>query len=306
MRFPQTLQEAILYFADKQRAHDYMVNLRWPNGIACPRFGCGSADVQIIATRKIWRCKECKRDFSTKVGTIFEDSALGLDKWLPAVWLIASAKNGISSYEIKRALGLGSQRTAWFMLHRIRLAMQSKTFEKLSGSVEVDETYVGGKKRSSHPLAGRGRKSKGPRDGKTVVMGIIERRGKVRAFVVPDVTRATLHGRINQYVEVGANVYTDAWPAYRHLVNYAHYVVNHDEEYVRGHIHTNTIENFWSLLRRALRGTYIAARPFHLSRYIDEQAFRFNTRDLTDGDRFALAAKAIEGCRVTWDELTGK
>jgi transposase-like protein len=302
--FPTTLQEAIVYFADPDRAQDFMVSLRWPNGVACPRQGCGNANVQYISTRKIWRCKECKKQFSVKVNSIFEDSPIPLSKWLPAVWLLAACKNGISSYELSKDLGV-TQRTAWFMLHRIRLAMQTKSFEKIAGPVEVDETYVGGRVRHGKP--GKiGHWSKGPRHGKTVVLGIMERRGKVRAFVIPDVTRKTLHTYIKAHVDEGQNVYTDAWHCYTGLVNYAHYVVNHDIEYVRGHVHTNSIENFWSLLRRALRGTYIAARPFHLSRYIDEEAFRFNTRDMKDGERFALAAKATDGCRLTYKELTGK
>lgn len=301
-KFPQTLLEAIRYFGDADRAHEFMLKIRFPNGVACPRMGCGNADVQFIATRKIWRCKECKRQFSVKVGTIFEDSPIGLDKWLPTVWLLASNKNGISSLELHRALGV-TQKTAWFMLHRVRLAMQTGTFEKLAGKVEVDETYVGGRVRHSKP-GPTGKKSKGPRSGKTMVMGLVERQGKVRAFVVPDVTRATLHGRIREHVEPGTVVYTDAWHSYKGLVDYVHYVVNHDYEYVNGHIHTNTIENFWSLLRRALHGTYIAARPWHLHRYVDEEAFRFNTRDMKDGDRFVEAVRKVDGKRLTYRALT--
>jgi transposase-like protein len=305
---PKTLLEAITYFADPARAHAYAVKYRWPNGIACPRHGCGSADVQVLYSRNMWRCKECKRDFSVKVGTIFEHSPIPLTKWLPAIWLLTNTKNGTSSCELARDLGV-TQKTAWFMFHRIREGMRGKTYARLGPRVEVDETYVGGRKRVSHPLAALGRKHLGPRAGKTIVLGLVERSernraGNVRAMVVPNVTRATLHGAISEHVERGSTVYTDSWPAYTGLLDYMHYVINHDEDYVRGHIHTNTIENFWSLLKRSLKGTYICARPFHLSRYVDEQAFRFNTRDVKDGIRFAMALKRTDDTRLTYKTLT--
>jgi transposase-like protein len=185
METPRTLQEAITYFADSDRAREFVVALRWPNGVACPRYGCGSAYVQWIGTRKLWRCKECKRQFTAKVGTVFEDSPIGFEKWLPAFWLLSSAKNGISSYELHRALGV-TQKTAWFMLHRIRLAMKTKTFERLHGEVEADETFIGEKLRNKHRAhrhVRSGKKSTGP-VGKTPILGIMQR-GKSAAGSCP-------------------------------------------------------------------------------------------------------------------------
>lgn len=242
MRFPTTLLEAVRYFADPDVAHEFATKIRWPHGIACPRMGCGSADIHYISTRRMWRCNECKRQFSSKVGTIFEDSPVGYDKWLPAMWLLASNRNGISSCELARGLGV-TQKTAWFMLHRIRYAMKSGTFEKLAGPVEADETYIGGKTKGV-PGAIPGRmKSRGPAVGKTIVMGIVERKGKVRAFVIPSVKRDTLQARIREHVEAGATIYTDALASYSGLHrDYTHHVINQAIEYVRGTVHTNSIE----------------------------------------------------------------
>jgi hypothetical protein len=273
--------------------------------------GCGSADVHFIATRRTWRCNECRRQFSTKVGTIFEDSPLGYDKWLPAVWLITNAKNGISSCEIARGLGV-TQKTAWFMLHRIRAAMQSGTFERLAGPVEADETYVGGKARATERfMDGQRWKPPGPRKNKTIVMGIVERKqpgrkGKVRAFVIPSTLGLTLSHRVRQHVLPGGVVYTDALPSYAGLdEDYVHHVINHAVEYVRGHIHTNSIEAFWSVFKRTIKGTYIAPRPWHLQRYVEEQVHRFNEREGTDGTRFPTVLKQADGIRLTYKALTG-
>jgi transposase-like protein len=304
VRTPDTLLEAIRQFSDTDAARDYMVALRWPHGIACPRYGCGSAYVQWIATRKLWRCKGCKRQFTVKVGTIFEDSPIGFDKWLPALWILTNTKNGTSSYELARDLDV-TQRTAWFMLHRIRHAMQAGTFEKLSGSVEADETYVGGKANSEDRNPDTGNlMPTGPQENKTIVMGIVERKGKIRAFVIEDTKRETLHAKIKQNVANDSTVYTDEWKAYRQLTNYSHFVINHGKEYVKGHIHTNNIENFWSLLKRTVKGTYICPRPWQLNRYVDAQAFRYNVRDLNDDGRFFLLAKGTDGKRLTYKTLT--
>ncbi len=310
--YPKTLAEAIRLYADPAIAHAFATKMRWPNGVACPRMGCGSADVHFISTRRTWRCNECERQFSTKVGTIFEDSPLGYDKWLPAIWLLTNAKNGISSCEVARSLGI-TQKTAWFMLHRIRAAMKSGTFEKLAGPVEVDETYIGGlvksmnaKRRARFAPKGTGG------SGKAAVLGIIERntaerKGTIRAFVVPFVDRESLQGGIRKYVKPGAEVHTDGFPAYRGLSpEYVHQVVDHAYEYVRGHVHTNSSESFFSVLKRTLKGTYIAPRPWHLQRYIEEQVHRFNERDKTDGERFPVVVKQADGVRLTYKALTGK
>jgi transposase-like protein len=314
-RSPKTLLEAVTYFADADRAHAFAVKQRWPNGVACPRQGCGNADVVFISTRKLWRCKECKRQFSVKVGTIFEDSPIPLTKWLPAVWLLTNTKNGTSSCELARSIGV-TQKTAWFMFHRIRAAMKTPTAERLRGEVEVDETYVGGSaefRRGNRGTSFRdkdhGIKHPGPRGSKTPVLGLIQRASetstsRVRAMVVPNSRRLTLMPKITEHVERGTVVYTDAWRAYTDVcIDYYHEVIDHTIRYVEGRVHTNTIENFWSCLKRTLKGTYIAARPFHLDAYLDEQVFRFNERGRDDGGRFALALKGTDGRRLTYKEL---
>jgi transposase-like protein len=312
--FPQTLQQAIAYFADAQRTFDYSVKLRWPSGkITCPR--CGHGEHSFISTRKIWYCKGCKKQFTVKVGTIFEDSALGMDKWLTAVWLIVNCKNGISSYEVGRALGI-TQKSAWFMMHRIRLAMQSKSFVKMLGGVgkevEADETFIGGKARFMH--YGRRRKiiTQNTAKDKAAAFGIMERGGEVRTFAVPNRKKRALQSEILRHVEPGTPVYTDALMSYMGLnEKFAHEVIDHARTYVRGRVHTNCLENFWSILKRGVKGTYVCVEPFHLFRYLDEQTFRYNNRatkdhKTTDADRFQLAMSRIAGRRLTYSELTGK
>lgn len=314
MKAPKTLQQAILYFADADNCLKYMVESRWPDGVICPT--CGRTDVTFLKTQRKWQCKSAhvKRQFSAKVGTIFEDSPLGLEKWLPAVWMIAGAKNGISSYEIHRALGV-TQKTAWFMLHRIREAMKNGSFVKMGGPVEVDETFVGPKPQKMHADR-RARMQLAQRGGgqKAIVMGMLDRESRqVRAKVVPNVKRETLQAAILNEIEKGSTVYTDRYPAYDNLKaqEYIHETVNHVEEYVRGNVHTQGIENFWSLLKRTLNGTYVAVEPFHLDRYVVEQVFRFNTRatkdnPLTDADRFAALMMQVAGKRLTYAQVTGK
>jgi transposase-like protein len=309
---PNTLQDAILYFADADNCLNYLVARRWSKGVACPR--CGSANVGFVASRRIWQCKtrHDHAQFSIKTGTIFEDSPISLDKWLLAMWMMANCKNGVSSYEISRATGI-SQKSTWFMLQRIRLAMQGEDGGKLGGEVEVDETFIGGKARNMHAatrdrrVTGRGGKDK------TAILGIIERGGKVRTRGVPNRRKKTLQAEVREHVEAGSTINTDFLLSYEGLeADYTHQVVDHAVEYVRGNVHTNTMENFWSLLKRGLNGTYVSVEPFHLFRYLDEQAFRFNHRKddngtpLTDGERFDLAVRQIVGKRLTWAEVTGK
>jgi transposase-like protein len=306
MDTPKTLQEAIRYFSDPDRCLKFMVDIRWPDGVKCPT--CGSAEVRFIATRRLWECKSKhpKRQFSAKVGTVFEDSPIGLDKWFAAVWMVANCKNGVSSYEIHRALGV-TQKTAWFMDHRVRLAMQSGTFEKVAGEFEVDESFIGGLARNMHKnkkakITGTGGA------GKAIVMGLLDRKTKkIRLRHVANTQRETLQGVVREYIEGGSYVYSDAWVAYNGLEReYIHQVIDHAEKYVDGNVHTNGIENFWSLLKRGLKGTYISVEPFHLFRYLDEQAFRFNERKQNDGGRFISAMQGITGKRVTYEKLTGK
>ena len=302
---PKTLQEAIKLFSDDLVCINFIASLRWSDGIAvCPR--CQSKRTSFLQTRKIWKCLDCKKQFSVKVGTIFEDSPIGLDKWLCAIWLITNCKNGVSSYEIHRAIGV-TQKTAWFMLHRIRVAMQTGSFEKMSGTVEADETFVGGKAKNMHKSK-REKKIQGRGSvGKTAVMGILERKGKVHAKVITDLTQETLQGEIKERVKVGSKVYTDEWRSYQGLSDeYIHEVVCHSiEEYVRGNVHTNGIENFWTLLKRTISGTYVSVEPFHLNKYVAEQTFRYNERKDNDKGRFHKVVSGISGKRLTYEQLIG-
>lgn len=320
MDAPRTLQQAIEYFSDADRCHDFAVAMRWPNGIICP--ACGAAEPRFIATRRIFECKtkHPKRQFSVKVGTIFEDSPIVLKSWLLAMWMVANCKNGVSSYEVARAIGV-TQKSAWFMLHRLRLAMQdAETGGKLNGTVEADETYIGGKARhraKTTALAGvkrPGRKAGrgGMFHGKTLVIGLLERATattskRVRLSVIPHIKKTIIGPAVRERVEPGAALMTDALHSYRHLGDtYEHKFVDHATTYVDGNVHTNNIENFWSVLKRTIRGTYISVEPFHLFRYLDEQAHRFNNCKLTDSERFVDALKGVIGRRLTYAALTAQ
>jgi transposase-like protein len=305
-KLPTNLLEAVRYFSDLDVATDYVAKMRWPNGPVCP--SCGCTEYSYLTTRRIWKCKACKRQYSVKVGTVFEESRLGLDKWLPAIWLVANSKNGVSSHELGRALGV-TQKSTWFMLARIRLAMQARSIE-LSGEVEVDETFVGGKvsfmkrdARERKGITGRG----GGGQHKTPVLGMRERdSGKVRAQVVPNVKGDTLKPLVIEAVKDGATVYTDQWNGYTGLDGrYDHQTINHVEKYVEGRIHTNGIENFWALLKRGLNGTYISVDPAHLFRYIDERVFTYNERDRSDLGRFSTVLGSVAGLRLTYAQVTG-
>jgi transposase-like protein len=311
---PKSLQEAVVAFSEPANCLSYLVPRRWANGVVCPT--CGSTKVTFQEKRLRWQCSthHPKRQFSVKVGTIFEDSPLGLDKWLPAVWLLTNCKNGVSSWELSRAIDV-TQKTAWFMLHRIRMAHQGKDGGKMGGpgsEIEADETFIGGKSRNMHPSV-RGRKitGTGGKD-KAIVMGILERGGKVRTKVVSNRKKKTVQAELRKHVEAGSEVFTDALKSYEGLSEYEHQVIDHAEKYVDGKVHTNGMENFWSLLKRGIGGTYVSVEPFHLFRYLDEQMFRYNNRKdadgepLTDATRFDLAIRQIIGKRLTYAELTGK
>ncbi len=301
--------EAVQYFSDLDRSLALLSKLRWPTGVACPT--CGSKRVSFLSTRRLWKCSQThdRRQFSIKVGSIFEDSPLPLDKWLVAMWLIVNCKNGISSYEVARDLHV-TQQTAWFMLHRIRKAMQRGSFEKMGGTgpVEADETFIGGLARFMHKDK-RALKIKGTGGaGKELVVGLLDREtGKVRVEHISNRKKKTLQEHVKAHVASGAELFTDELASYTGLdSDYVHKFVNHAEEYVRGNVHTNGIENFWSLLKRGIKGTYVSVEPFHLFRYLDEQAFRYNERKGDDGMRFVEAASSVFGRRLTYKELTGE
>jgi len=306
METPKSLQQAIIYFSKPENVQNFMIAMRWPDGhVLCPR--CGSENVTYLENQRRWKCysKHPKPQFSLKVGTIFEDSALGLDKWFTAMWLIANAKNGISSCELARAIEI-TQKSAWHVLHRVRLAMQNGSLAKLSGHVEIDETFIGGKARFMHKSK-RFKVGDTGFVGKVAVMGLLERHGEVRLQVVPNTRRASLGPIVKENIETGANVYSDNLPSYRNLNDeYIHQVIDHAVEYVRGNVHTNGIENFWSLLKRSLKGTYVSVEPFHLFRYLDEQAFRFNKRKATDFERFVEVVSMVFGKRLEYKHLIGR
>ncbi len=271
---PKTLQSAIVYFANPDNCLNYLIERRWPEGVTCPR--CGSDNIKFMASRRVWQCnaRHAQAQFSIKVGTIFEDSPIGL-----------------------------------------RLALQGENSGKLSGNVEVDETYIGGKARNMHrsALARRVAEFATPRTGrnqttgKVAVMGLLERHGEVRTMVVGGTKRSHLQREVYNHIEQGSTVYTDALRSYNALENdFTHKVINHAERYVDGQVHTNGVENFWSLLKRGINGTYVSVEPFHLFRYLDEQSFRFNNRKANDAYRFDLAVSQIVGKRLTYSQLTGK
>ena len=284
-----------------------MVAMRWPDGkVVCPR--CGSENISYLEKARLYKCyaKHEKAKFSLKVGTIFEDSPLGLDKWLMAMWLLANCKNGISSYELHRAIGI-TQKSAWHVLHRLRTAMTVGSIEKLSGTVEADETYIGGDAKNMHKAKrDRFEMTHGRRDHKVAVLGMVERKGRVRAKVIPAAQGKHIIPEIREAIEKGSNLMTDGATAYEKLANdYVHEAVNHAIEYVRGNVHTNGIENFWSLLKRTIKGTYVSVSPAHLQKYVEEQTFRFNERKGDDQTRFVALLDSISGKRLTYNELIG-
>jgi transposase-like protein len=306
---PKTLIEAVRYYSDIDMCNAKMFKMKWPNGKAeCPK--CGGRKIGEIKSRKMLQCRECRKQFSYKVGTIFEDSPIGLDRWFVAVWVIANAKNGISSHELGRALGV-RQATAWFMLHRIREAMGTSTFQDLKGSgeIESDETFIGGVAKNMHKhirerkITGRGSVNK------AVVQGVLERgdgkrKSRIQTWVVPNTDGPALQPNIGRNVEFGAKVYTDAHGGYSGLARrFVHATVDHAKEYVRGAVHVNGVENFWSLFKRSIKGTWTWVADYHLQRYAIEQEWRFNNREFDDGTRFEQVMKCVVGRRLTYRRL---
>ncbi|HZL29042.1 MAG TPA: IS1595 family transposase [Acidobacteriaceae bacterium] len=307
---PHTLTEAIRYYSNVQTCIDAVAALRWADGKpVCPKCHVveGERKHYWLDAQKRWKCYSCRKQFSVKVGSIFEDSPLSLDIWLIALWMLCNCKNGVSSYEIGRATGI-AQKSAWFVLQRCRLVLKDVKHVQIEGGpVETDESFIGGKPKNMHA---KRRKQIGQKDHKTPVMGMLNRETRqVRTMVIPNVKRETLQNKILEHVALGSTVYTDGAAGYDKLasLDFIHETVNHVDEYVRGSVSTQAIENFWSCLKRTLNGTYIAVEPFHLDRYLDEQVFRFNNRiNMNDGDRFVKALSQVGGKRLTWVELTGK
>jgi transposase-like protein len=294
-----TLFQLMAALPNEQAAIDHFTAIRWKNGAYCPE--CGSTRIYHFSDQRTHKCGDCRKRFSIKVGTIFEDSKIELRKWLMAVWLITSHKKGVASTTLARDIGV-TQKTAWFMLHRLRHAARTQSFNKpLDGEVEIDETYVGGKAANRH----KGDPKNGPgTSGKVAVIGALERGGKVVATVVESTGTATLDGFAHAVVAPGAQVSTDEHAGYRHLGRtFDHGVVRHSAgEYVRDAHHTNGIEGYWSLLKRQIVGIHHFVSPKHLNRYVSESAWRFNLRDCGEGDRVnALLSDA--GGRLRYKEL---
>jgi hypothetical protein len=309
---PKSLEEAIIYFADEDNAFEYAVARRWPDGVLCVY--CDSPDVAFIATRKKWRCRPCNVQFSVRVGTIYEDSPIRLGKWFTAIWMLINCKNGVSSYEIARALDV-TQKTAWFLLHRIRAAIKAKSFnKKLSGIVESDESFIGGLFKNMHTsrkqkiraeAENKGAATQRGSIGKTLVQAVLERDGEIRAQIIANAQVEPRLSFLRENVEEGSELMTDQGydlPAFKE--DFIHEFVNHEIEYVNGNVHCNGVENFWSLLQRGLSGTYVSVEPYHLSAYVDEQVFRFNARKDNDATRFLKALAMVPTARLTYKDLT--
>lgn len=319
---PTTQIQAIRYFADEAVCHEFLSQMRWGSAVKCAHCeseNVGKLSVSVVpsrskkanakpTTRRIWNCKACKKQFTVKTGTIFEDSALGLDKWLPAVWMICNAKNGVSSCELARSLGV-TQKSAWFMGHRIRVAMREGNFN-LSGTIEADETYIYPKAERMNKTTRAKTKVQPGTGGKIAVQGMLQRsdvpqQSKVVLEVLDATSTPAMQKHIRNRVEKGSAVYTDAHGAYMSLNDaYTHEFIDHAITYAKGAVHTNGLENFWALLKRTLKGTYVHVAPFHLYRYLDEQATRFNERASDDLTRFLSTINRVKGRRLPYVALT--
>lgn len=283
------------YFTDEQICREYLELFRWPEKITCPYKNCGHDKVNKYSNGKTYKCAKCRKQFSVKVGTIFHDSKIPLAKWYAAIYLITSHKKGISSIQLAKDIEV-TQKTAWYMNHRVRHSLGwDIPEEKLTGIVEADEHFVGGKEGNKH----KSKRTEGTQ-GRSVqtkipVAGLVQRGGDVRAKQVEDTSGKTLRKFVYENVERGSKLHTDEWWGYRGLEKlFGHSFIKHnDKEYVRGDVHTNTMEGFWSLLSRGVMGIYHSWSNKHLQKYLDEFVFRYNTRSLTEGDRFNLMLSGL-------------
>jgi transposase-like protein len=289
------------YFTDESKAREYLEKLRWPEGSVCPH--CGAIDGHYLLNPKeeskksvrkgVWKCHKCRKQFSVTVGTVFERSHIPLHKWLFATFLLCSSKKGMSAHQLHRMIGV-TYKTAWFMFHRIRYAMEQKPTRQLKGIVEADETYVGGK---AHGKRGRGAGNKTP------VFSLVERKGKVMSTVIEKVTTRNLRAIMVKNIRSSANIMTDDFVSYRgtNVLFASHNVINHgNKEYVRGDVHTNTVEGYFSILKRGIIGVYHHVDSNHLHRYLSEFDFRYNERNVDDAERSVVALLGIEGKRLMY------
>ncbi len=294
-------------FGSEDKCHALLEELRWPDGLKCPR--CGSDKISRIVKRRQFDCDGCRYQFSVRVGTLFQDSKLPLWKWFLAVYIMGESKKGVSANQLKRMLGV-SYKTAWFLCHRIRAAMHDESAPLLRGIVEADETYVGGKPRNSlHGVQGRREASRRRFDNKAVVLGAVERGGKVRLRYAPDAKGATVKGFLADVVHDDAEaIYTDENRVYHGIAdeNTRHETVNHSaDEWVNGQVHTNTVESVWSLFDRSVIGAYHKLSVKHLPAYLDEAAYRWNNRENPFWFR-DIILRLVEGETMTFAELTAK
>ncbi len=297
-------------FRNEKACYDYLLKSRWPSEIGCP--ACGSVDPYHLKDKKTFKCRECDKFFNALTGTIFENTKLPLIKWFKAIYMVTSHKKGISSIQLGKDLGF-TQKTGWFVLGRIRELVQEKAPIMLEGTVEVDESYFGGKDSNKHQSY-RAKKARNTHTGrslnsKTVVLGAVERKGKVVTRISPSVKSKPIQDFISTHIAKGSNMVSDDFNVYRTLSKkgYNHEYVNHSaREYVRGFAHTNTIEGYWSIMKRGVYGIYHQVSPKHLHRYCNEFAFRYNTRELAEAERFHYVIKRLDKTRLRYFELIDK